>query len=277
MSLEIRQFNLINSKREIYTLTIPDKYTGFMTTADGLGYEKSPEYQKIGNEFTQLTSSINQSVITGVIQFFQPHAYQNFTAFAAFCQDDDLTLYYRTPTGEFKKKGSVTKIDKSEGTDSLKVRITFTAETLWFNEIHRATSGGYTQDNVTWSVVSVNSDSLIESPCHIWASVPQGQTLTEVEWRYFHNPADAYSDDYDINGVLSDITLEPGDTLHIRTDTNPYRIYKTDSNGVETDLYAKSDFSTKRFINLQKGINLVKFRGNFLSQGIEGRILHETV
>ncbi len=124
----MRQFNLVNGEGQVYTLTVSNKYTGFLATADGLGYEKSNEYQKIGSSFIQLTDSIIQKVISGVVYFFQPYAYQEFSKFALFCQSKDLTLYYRTPTGEYRKDGSITKIEKSEGAkrlyqDSLRITV----------------------------------------------------------------------------------------------------------------------------------------------------------
>ena len=275
----MRQFTLKNAIGEVYRLNSSDN---FFHDPEGLGFQRDTTFKKIGSRYELLKDGFSQNPVRGSIMFKSTNtvsAYKSYLKFSHFLQEIPLTIVYRIPGGEFLMECIPGTIDKTEINSAfgMDVGIELIPISMWFNEIHRATSGGYTQDNVTWSVVSVNSDSLIESPCHIWASVPQGQTLTEVEWRYFHNPADTHGDDYDINGVLSDITLGSGDTLHIRTDTNPYRIYKTDSNGVETDLYAKSDFSTKRFINLQKGMNLVKFRGDFLSQGIEGRILHETV
>ena len=45
----IRTFDLLNSEGQAYTLTISHRYTGFLTTAEGLGFENSPEYVRIGN------------------------------------------------------------------------------------------------------------------------------------------------------------------------------------------------------------------------------------
>ena len=301
MSIEIRQFNLINGEGETYTLTVSNKYTGFLGIVDGLGYEKSPEYQKIGTEYEQLTNTINQGVIAGTIQFFQPYAYQEFTRFARFCQDNDLTLYYQIPTGLFLKKGSITKIDKSEGNDSLRVKVEFTPKTLWYQEIEQKSTQAFNgaiqhQEEVTdpdtgvttiqyvisgysfeFDGVSVISDSNIESPCHFAIKMPA--YTGNLTWTQEVDGTQV------MTGTLSNITLSDGDVLHIRTDTNPYRIYKESSQGVQTDLYSKSDFSTKRFPFIYKGVNtldvsqvtLADISGddNYLS--IEGKILYETV
>ena len=260
MSIEIRQFNLINGGGETYTLTVSNKYTGFLGVVDGLGYEKSPEYQKVGNEYTQLTDTINQGVISGVIVFFQPHAYQNFTKFARFCQSDDLTLCYQIPTGLFMKKGSVTKIEKSEGNDSLKVKINFTPRTLWYQDISA---------EIADSSLTIHSDSLVESPCCLSFS---GVAVTDstLEWSQEVNGVEI------MTGALGGVTIDATDTVYIRTDTNPYQIYKVDSENVKTDLYAKSDFSTARFPLLYMGENEFIITGAS-SIKVEGKLLYETV
>lgn len=256
--MKIRQFDLINSEGEVYTLTVANNYTGFLTTVEGLGYDHSPEYQKVGSEYERLTDGINQKTIAGVIRFSDPYSYQNFSKFALFCQDKDLTLCYRTPTGLFKRNGEVSKIEKSEGGDCLKAKIEFVCSSLWYKE--------YDLTAANASSISVISDSLIESPCHVL--ITPSAAITSASWT-------TYIDEVtDITGALSSIEVGTSETLHIRTDTNPYRIYK--SGNTETDLYSKSDFSKKRFMLIKKGVNRITFgfTGNI---GIEGKILYETV
>ena len=260
MSLEVRKFDLVNGEGVTYTLTVANKFTGFLGEVDGLGYEKSPEYQKIGTEYEQLTDNINQSVISGIIHFFQPYAYQKFTDFARYCQDNDLTLYYRIPTGLFMKKGSITKIEKSEGAESLKVKIDFTGKTLWYQDVESTTAE---------SPLKIISDSLIESPCCLSFT---GLTVNNSTLSWSQKVDNATI----MTGSLSGVTIAATDTVFVRTDTNPYQIYKVSSGGTKTALYAKSDFSTARFPFLYKGEN------QFLVTGaseikVEGRELYETV
>lgn len=255
----MRTFNLVNGEGQVYTLTVSNKYTGFLATADGLGYEKSNEYQKIGSSFTQLTDSISQKVISGVVYFFQPYAYQEFSKFALFCQSKDLTLYYRTPTGEYRKDGSITKIEKSEGADSLKVKIEFTPVSLWYQSFKEVSTNGS---------IKIYSESQIESPCCLSFKgiTKNNETLA---WSQNH-------DDVEImTGELDNVTIAATDTVYIRTDTNPYKIYKM-SQGVEGDLYGKSDFATKRFPILYKGVNEIIVTGAS-EITVEGKILYETV
>lgn len=260
MSIEIRQFNLVNSEGQTYTLTVANKYTGFLGEVDGLGYERDNDYKKLGDEYVKVTSGSKQSVIEGVIQFFQPRAYQEFTAFARFCDDKELILYYQIPTGTYLKKGEVTKIEKSEGADSLKVKIIYTANTMWYQQIEAEIA----DDSLT-----VMSDSKKESPCCLAVT---GLTVdnSSVSW------VQSVNDVVTMTGALDEVTLASTDTLYIRTDTNPYRIYKTDSNNVETDLYGKSDFSTGRFPFLYKGENVFTITGAS-NIAVKGLILYETV
>jgi len=60
----IRTFNLMNSEGVAHTLTIANKYNGFLSTVDGLGYEEAPEYQQIGNAVpVLLAKAIAESII----------------------------------------------------------------------------------------------------------------------------------------------------------------------------------------------------------------------
>ena len=79
-----------------------------------------------------------------------------------------------------------------------------------------------------------------------------------------------------MTGELDEVTIASTDTVYIRTDTNPYQIYKVDSENVKTDLYGKSDFTTKRFPILYKGVNEIIVTGAS-EITVEGRILYETV
>lgn len=252
----IRTFNLMNSEGAAYTLTIANKYNGFLSTVDGLGYEEAPEYQQIGNNYDRLMDNINQGVISGIIQFFNPYEYQAYSRFALFCQDKKLTLYYRTPTGLYKRDGSITKIEKSEGKDSLKVKIEFTATSLWYQEIEQTASG---------TSITIISESAIESPCHV--TFKPSAAITALTWSH------AIDGVTKITGGLTGISVSTSQTLHIRTDTNPYKIYR---NTEATNYYSKSDFSKKRFILLGKGTNVITFNTSG-TIGVEGRILYETV
>ena len=253
----IRTFDLVNSKNETYTLSVANKHTGFLYDVGGLGTEHSPEYAKIGNIYESLIDNINQGVISGTMLFFNPYPYQEFLKFSMFCQDTDLKIHYRTPAGEFWRDGAVTRIEKSESSsDTLKVRIDFTASSLWYDNISKTASG---------TSIEINSESFIDSPCHLTFS--PSSSLTSLSWSQTVDGVTV------LTGAISDVSIASSQTVHIRTDTNPYELYR-DNNF--TNYYGKSDFNTKRFVYIQKGVNVITFN-NSGTIGIEGKILYETV
>ena len=263
--MKIRTFDLLNSKGEAYTLTTTNKYQGFMMTVDGLGFNSSREYQRIGEIYEPLTDYINQGEIEGAIRFNEKYAYQAFSRFALFCQDKNLTLYYRTPSGLFKRDGAVTKIEKSEGSDSLVTKITFTATTPWYRDIEASANNHQ---------LSIDIDTEIESPCVLMFKARYG--ISELTWNHY------VGSDLVMQGGLTGLSVAANDVIVIRTDTNPYRIYNKTQN---TNLYSKSDFATGRFPLLRKGTNLFTFSTvpigtpgepyGYIS--IEGKLYYETI
>ena len=259
----IRTFDLMNSSGEAYNLTVTDRYTGFLTVADGLGYESGTEYQRIGEEYEPIVDYYNQAVISGVIQFFQPYAYQKFSAFALFCQDKNLTLYYRTPTGLFKRDGSISKIEKSEGNDSLKVKIDFTCRGLWYQDI---------EESSDTDTVVINNDSMLESPCCI-EMTGMTKTNASVTWSQYLSEGATLPF---MSGSVSGVTMASTDKLYVRTDIMPYKIY-LDSSGTITDLYSKSNFAMQRFLHIQHGYNKFVAMETGAKIKVKGRIYYETV
>ena len=263
MKILERTFNLINSEGEVYSLSLTNSYSGFLYNVEGLGAEHAATYQKIGETYDLLNDDINQGEISGVIFFRSKHPYNEYMRFALFCQDKSLRLYYRTPVGEYYRDGMITRIEKNEGGETARATITFTATSLWYKEV-KLEGARY---------VRFNSDSNIPAPCHIM--ITPSSALTSVLWRLW----DEYFQVVE-GGSLSDIPdslkIKTTDTLHIRSDTNPYQIYKTTSGGSKYDLYEYSDFLTARFIRLRKGHNEISCSDS-ASMTVEARIYYETV
>lgn len=264
--MDYRQFNLVNDQGETYRLTLSNKYgAGFLHEVKNLGTEEATTFQQIGNRFGLLTDVINQRKINGIINFFNPRSYESYMRFALFCQHKPLKMYYRTPAGEFWRDGIVTKIEKSESAESLKAAIEFTATSLWYQN-YKVT--GTTE-------VDINSDSINASGCHIaitgvmasptWSQTVNGETeITGV------------LEDKTEGGVTVSAAIAAGETLHIRTDVIPYEIYKTDGNGVKTDMYKNSKWDTERFCLIRYGLNVITCSAAS-SVTVEGRREYETV
>ncbi len=264
--MDYRQFNLVNSLGETYRLTIAARYgAAFIHDITEMGSESSSEFQQIGNQFGIISDRINQKNITGVIRFFQPRAYENYAKFILFAQHKPLMLYYRTPAGEFWRDGIITKIDKSENADVLQATIKFSATSLWYQhfEIDGTTSA------------EINSESVNQSGCHItitgamaapaWAQTIDGETVIT-----------GALEDKTVDGNTVSAAISAGESLHIRTDTMPYQIYKIDGNEDRTDMYINSDWSTERFCLIGYGDNEISCAGAE-SIKVEGRIEYETI
>lgn len=265
--MDYRQFNLINDKGETYRLTLANRYAAaFMHDVTGLGKEEAAEFQQIGNVFGLRTDKINQKKINGIIKFFEPYAYQNYLKFALFCQKKPLKLYYRTPSGEFYRDGIVSKIEKSENADSLQANIEFTAMSLWYQafEVSGTTS------------VTMLSDSMNASGCHISITGVMNQPTWQQNVDNIVRITGVLENKTLPDGTVLSPAIGDGDTLHIRTDTIPYRIYKTNRHGVETDLYANSRWNTDRFCLIECGENTIACAAAS-SIKVEGRVEYETV
>jgi phage-related protein len=252
----MRKFALKNANDEVYEL---NDVRNFFHTPSGLGFERSIKYKKIGNRYEIIEDDYKQAQPTGYICFKdEPNnsAYTKYMAFSRFLQKIPLTLYYRSDR-EHHIDVIPSYVEKSEISKplGLNIAITFDAVSLWYDKV---IAKGV-------SSASLLSDSIIKSPCHITIT----GILTNPTWR--HNVNDTQV----ATGQVT-ASIGAGESLHIRTDTNPYRIYKVGSGGAITDLYGLSNFSTKRFFLLEEGNNTILCNGAE-SITVEGEINYETV
>lgn len=240
----MRQFTLKNSIGEVYRLNDLDY---FLHDPEGLGFRRNTKYQKIGNNYEILRDGFEQQPISASIMFKSSptlSAYRQYSKFREFLQLIPLTLIYRIPGGEFLLDVVPESVEKTEinSTLGMDVGITLTPLSMWYKPI---TVTGTNQ-------VRINSDSNILSPCHIM--IKPSSAATSIIWRLWDEWGEVD------NGALADIPeaykIGTTDTLHIRSDTNPYQIYKTSSGGTKTDLYAYSVFSSTRFIRLKRVITI---------------------
>ena len=256
----MRQFSLKNNIGEVYRLNSLDN---FLHQPEGLGFKRNATYKKIGNSYEILKDGFEQTPFTGRIMFKSDNtvsAYRRYSSFESFLQEIPLTLIYRIPGGEYRFDCIPESIEKTEINSALgmDVGIILMPISLWYKEILKTISGR--------SYIDIASDSTIPSPCHVLYT--PASSITSLTWGQSVSGQGTI-----ITGGLSGISLSSSDELHIRTDSNPYKIYKTPGN---TDYYGKSDFSKKRFILLHKGTNTIQFNVSG-SITIEARILYETV
>lgn len=252
----MREFAISNADGGVYEL---NDLRNFFHEPHGLGFVRNANYVKIGDRYEISADSYEQASPTGYICFKDEKslsAYAKYAAFTRFLQKIPLTLYYRSDkehrmdvVPEIVEK---TEIEKPLG---LNISIGFRALSTWYDV--EESNGEESTD--------ILSDSMIESPCHIMIT----GILTNPTWIHEVN---------DIQVAVGQIkgNIASGETLHIRSDTNPYQIYKVDSDGVKTDLYAASNFSTERFFVLKNGKNTISCTGA-TSLRVIGRVCHATV
>lgn len=256
-----RTFDLINNKGEAYPLSRYNTFSGVFGDVEGLGMEHDSTYQKLGSVYDLLQDNINQGEISGVVYFQSKYPYQEYARFVEFCQETPLKLRYVNPVGEYYRDGIVSQIEKNEDGAPARVKIVFTASTLWYKEV------SITETNGT---IMVESDSVIESPCCL-SFTGASKSNQELTWQQSVNGKTV------MTGRLMSVTFTSAANVYIRTDTDPYGLYFV-TGGNKTDLYSKSDFNTKRFPFIHKGTNYFFLLGTSVTEfTLQGRILYETV
>lgn len=251
----MRQFALINAVGESYEL---NDLRNFFHSPNGLGFLRSAEYLKLGDRYEILSDGFEQAAPTGQICFKdekQSSAYAKYAKFSRFLQKIPLILVYRSDK-DHRMRVVPESISKSEISKplGLDISIVFRALSFWYDEVERTGT----------SSVRILSDSARQSPMHIEIAGP----VTSPIWTQSLNGTQIAT------GKVT-ATIAEGATLHIRTDTDPYQIY-SEANGVKTDLYSVSDFSTERFMYLQEGENVIACSGAS-SLKVTGELLYETV
>ena len=264
----MRQFSLKNSIGEVYQLNSLDY---FLHDPAGLGFKRNTKYQKIGTNYEILQDGFEQQPISAQIMFKTSKnlsAYRQYSSFKEFLQLIPLTLIYRIPGGEFLLDCVPESVEKTEINSALgmDVGISLMPLTMWYrvesnSELHPIANE-----------VVIESDSNILSPCHIM--ITPTSASTSIFWSMWNEDTEIGTGQ--LLNIPEALKILTTDTLHIRSDTNPYRIYKTSSGGTETDLYAYSDFSRVRFVKLRKGRNFIQCT-TAASMSVEARIYYETV
>ena len=251
----MRQFALESKSGEVYDL---NDLANFLHDPNGLGFRRNTEYRKIGQNYEVVQDAFEQPDPMAYICFKDSKkspAYQKYEAFTRFLQDVPHILHYYA-SRHYKMRVMPREVTKTEITKplGLDVSIALTGLSMWYEDVEA--------DGI--DTLTILSDSRNTSGCHI-------EITGELE-----NPEWTHS----VNGVTVtgqvNVTLNAGDTLHIRTDSNPYQLYKTDALGFPTDLYQNSNFSTERFILLDYGENVISCEGA-ASIKVTGRVIYETV
>ena len=290
----MRTFTLVNGAGESCNIT--DKQL-FFHDPKGLGFERSDTYRQVGDRFVRVNRKRKQKQVTGKVALFGDDPYLSYFNFIMFINKDPLILLYRpndqaaadSPSGiTYRMDVDVSKVEKSELTKQgyLDCDITFVPKTPWYK--YTAISNGVVEpDNILkWGIEwgidwgpldsysrGITSTSSIASPTKltIWGPVHN------PSWRHFVNGIEYET------GKINDY-IEANQYLLVDNSSDPYKIYRMDAiNGIILeDLYEKSDYTTKRFVTIQNGINTLVVTGEEEGEGnplvkLEAYIYYESV
>ena len=275
----MRIFKLVDNDGNTYDITVKDK--AFFYNVSGLGYEREIESQRIEDRYAILSDKLSQGNIEGTVRFFQPGAEAEYFRFAQFCQNSPLTMQYDPGHGMYYRKGRVAKIDRNDGNDFLTIKVSFKPTTPWIKDLNVNNDGqivggkvydydyDYTySDSVEGSII-LTSDSYLSSPCKLTI---YGEVVNPI-WRH-------YVENKLVTVGQINATIPINHKLVIDTTVIPYSIKEYDmANQLIADRYQNSDFSTNRFVRIERGENVISAAGDGGASAlkVEAQIEYATV
>ena len=293
----MRTFTLVNGDSESCSVT---EQQLFLHDVDGLGFERKNTYRQVGDRFVRVNSQPQQKSLTGKVALLGADPYQSYFNFVQFIQKEPLVLYYTpNPDGDpatnpaaytYRRNVDVKKLTKSELEHAgyLNCSIELTYLTPWYRYV--AISNGINNDEdllkwgIEWGIEwgpfdeyskGIRSNSPISSPSRLTIYGP----VTNPTWKHY------------LNGIVVEegkvsVSLSSSEYLVVDNIGDPYSIVKRSRSNLSlvTDVYSSSDFTTQRFINIQKGINTLVVEGKDGSNNdikplvkLEGHIYYESV
>lgn len=270
----MRTFTLVNGEMQSCNLTAKEL---FFHNPNGLGFERSNTYRQIGDRWVRVNRKNKQKGITGSVALLGPDPYLSYFNFVTFLQKEPLVLLYRpndqaapnTASGTtYRMNVDVAKLEKTEMEHEgyMDCDITFTPLTPWYK--YAAITNGNTVDDelLKWGVVwgiewgpldefsqGIRSTSPIDSPSRLTIYGP----ITNPEWTHYVN-----GQVYETGKVNA--TIRDSEYLVVDSLSDPYTIHRRssiDGSFIE-NLYMNSDFTTKRFVTIKNGSNIIKVEGD---------------
>lgn len=275
----MREFYLINGKGNRYSLM---DVKHWLHAPNNLGAKFNSRYEQIGANFIRTKKITQPDDITGNLLFTGKNKYQDYSDFISFASIEPLTLLYVSDE-EYRASVDISSISKSEIVNSiLTCTINFKRLSRWYKRYYIFNDGNvkdgkiydygfnYKYTEMEPETAIVQSDSGYESPTQITIYGP----CINPTWKHYLNN--------DIIGTGSvKANIINGHKLVIDCTSIPYSIREYDSNEqLVNDLYAKADFTERRFMFLKYGKNriVIDHDGtNILTLALEARVEYETV
>lgn len=256
---DFRQFKLISATGEEYDLTAPEHFFAY---PDGLGFERNYSSLQIGDAFVAVENPLRQQKVTGEMIFLDYLAYDTFRRFIA---EGRLTLayqpagittwYYRSCKAESLKKGEI-----STSTGRLHCNVDFLCFSQWYESVMAEKTISEVGENALFPLTF----PFLFSDCHINEVVIYNTNVSPAPCKIdITGPCNDPRWELTFNGSIIEtgkVSLSLGEGEHLIVDSNveSMRIVKS-VDGVETDAYQQSDFSTDRFIYAPSGKSLLRF------------------
>ena len=280
MSAEFRKFLLLNEVGKEYDLTNP---AHFFANPDGLGFEREFSVMQVGDSFVSVENKLRQQKVTGEMIFSD---YVEYAEFSQFIAGRMLTLAYQ-PAGigvwyyRSCKVNSLKKTEISHSTGRLHCNVDFICFSQWYESviaertIYEVSENSvfpltfpfvFADKNINEIILSNTNSS--EAPCRIEIL----GHCSNPRWTLLQNGMEL------LNGKVS-VSLDEGESLIIDANVETMRIAKV-TDGVESDAYQYSDFTTNRFVYAPAGLSLLRFyhdSDNALDISVEVRRIADTV
>lgn len=240
----MREFYLRNALGQEWNL---NNSASFFHTVKGLGQEHKVTYTQVGTQYIKTKDALSQKSITGKIRFA---GYDDYRAYSMFIQHKPLTLIYGREQAEdsgYCLDISVDTLEKTElETGGLQSKVTFKSLGTYYRQIKA--SGVLDADTGT-ATIAISSDTVLLSGIRLCIA---GACVNP---RYTHY----------LNGVAVctgrfQCEIEEGSVMVIDTSVLPYMVNEAADGEIVRDLYGASDFSTKRFLLLGYGENVIEFQ-----------------
>lgn len=310
----MRRFGLITGSGKDIDIT-SEKI--FFYQPEGLGYEENLSYTRVGRQYVLVDRYQEQGEISGNIIFMGKKPYSQFRTFVYDTYRSGLILTYTVDEGQtiYKRNVVISSIQKTELNlgGYLDCPITFKASTPWYLELAYNTVptklsgnlGWEWEENTTWAngtgphagsipfrptvdmnlEISVSSQMI--SPCALVIEGP----INKPRWEHSIG-SKIYAD----GGMQCNIANHEYLVVDSRTIPYSIKVYgeaqedgayigKPDYDNLLRNVYANSDFSTDRFIQLRRGKNKIHVysidtpltRQTAVTIGVEANIYYAAV
>ena len=265
----MRTFTLVNGNMQ--TCSITEKEL-FFHEPTGLGFERSDTYRQVGDRWVRVNRKRKQKTITGSVALLGADPYLSYYNFVQFLQIEPLVLLYRPnneaspdhPSGvTYRINVDATKLEKGEMERDgyLDCSITFTPTTPWYKYVAISNGTIDSADTLKWGIEwgidwgpldeyarGIKAEGAMPSPSRLTIYGP----VVNPHWTHY------------VNGIKFEEgklakTITSDQYIVVDSTVDPYliKLYNSIDNSEVEDLYKYSDFTTKRFITLQNGSNIV--------------------